>query len=62
DGESGSDGGAPKREFDGGFKKKSDFKGGRKSGSKDGFGGGGKKPHRGKRPFEGSKPSGPKSD
>ncbi|MEH6703022.1 DbpA RNA binding domain-containing protein, partial [Parasphingorhabdus sp.] len=62
DGEGSSDGGGPKREFGGGFKKKTDFKGDRKSGSGGNFGGGDKKPHRGKRPFEGGKPSGPKAD
>lgn len=62
EGEGGSDGGGPKREFGGGFKKKSDFKGDRKSGSGGNFGGGDKKPHRGKRPFEGGKPRGPKAD
>ena len=62
DGEGGSDGSGPKREFGGGFKKKSDFKGDRKSGSGGNFGGGDKKPHRGKRPFEGGKSRGPKAD
>ncbi len=41
-----------------GFKKKSDFKGDRKSGPKGDFGGKKKKPHRGKRPFEGKKDGG----
>ena len=41
-----------------GFKKKSNFKGG----SKPDFGGNKKKPHRGKRPYEGPKDSGPKTD
>jgi len=46
------------REFGGGFKKKSEFKNNRKSGPKGNFGGKKKKPHRGKRPFEGK----PKAD
>ncbi len=60
DRESGSEGGG-KREFGDGFKKKSDFKGDRKAGPKGDFGGK-KKPHRGKRPFEGQKDRGPRSD
>ncbi|MEH6757948.1 MAG: DEAD/DEAH box helicase [Parasphingorhabdus sp.] len=56
DREGGNEGGG-KREFGDGFKKKSEFKGDRKSGPKGDFGGKGKSPHRGKRPFEG-KPRG----
>ncbi len=50
--ENSSEGGG-KREFGDGFKKKSDFKGDRKSGSTGDFGSKKKKPHRGKRPFKG---------
>lgn len=45
-----------------GFKNKSDFKGDRKSGPKGNFGGKKKKPHRGKRPYEGQKDRRPRSD
>ncbi|GAA0486888.1 hypothetical protein GCM10009096_32140 [Parasphingorhabdus litoris] len=61
DREGNSEGGS-KRELGEGFKKKSDFKGDRKSGPKGNFGGKKKKPHRGKRPFEGKKDRGPRAD